>query len=297
MVESPIQTIDWQALRDAEGPGVDVHRIVGHKANLPHDHLFHEIVYVEAGSALHRTAGEDRKLRPGDVIVLRPQVWHFYAQPRDLTIINCLIDGKLIHRFGSLLAQVSTAFELFSRRPIHPRDEPPVVLHATPAAGKAILDRLDLMMHERRERRDGWRAAVTVHLMEVLIATARLALPQEQSAQTTTPATRAEQAVFDAVAYVEAHFDETIQLRDVARRVHLSEGHLSRSFSRRMGMGLIEFVHRLRAEEACRLLRSTQDSIADIAGAVGYDEVAYFSRCFRSQIGVSPRAYRNARPR
>jgi AraC-like DNA-binding protein len=59
-------------------------------------------------------------------------------------------------------------------------------------------------------------------------------------------------------------------------------------------MGIVEFVHRTRAEEACRLLRMTEDPVGRIASRVGYDEIAYFSRCFRGQIGQSPRAYRRA---
>jgi AraC-like DNA-binding protein len=57
----------------------------------------------------------------------------------------------------------------------------------------------------------------------------------------------------------------------------------------------VQFVHHIRAEEACRLLRFTNEPVTAIAGKVGYDEIAYFSRCFRAQIGRSPRQYRQAR--
>jgi len=48
----------------------------------------------------------------------------------------------------------------------------------------------------------------------------------------------------------------------------------------------------VRMEEACRLLRQTGRSITDVAGQVGYNEIAYFSRRFRSEVGLSPRQYR-----
>lgn len=61
-----------------------------------------------------------------------------------------------------------------------------------------------------------------------------------------------------------------------------------------MGLGLIEYVNTLRIEEACRLLGTRDWSITQIAGEVGYDEIAYFSRCFRKKTGKSASAYRNS---
>jgi len=106
------------------------------------------------------------------------------------------------------------------------------------------------------------------------------------------PANRADQAVLKAVDHLQRHFAEPLTLTQLARHVHISPAHLSRSFSKRVGMGPVRFVHRLRAEQACRLLCFTSMQVGEIAGRVGYSELAYFSRCFRRQIGVSPREYR-----
>jgi len=83
-----------------------------------------------------------------------------------------------------------------------------------------------------------------------------------------------------------------MELESLANRVHLSPSYLSRSFSKKMAMGIIQYVHHLRIEEACRLLRFTEKPVARIAGLVGYEEVAYFNRRFKEQLGQSPRDYR-----
>ena len=49
---------------------------------------------------------------------------------------------------------------------------------------------------------------------------------------------------------------------------------------------------RLRVAEACRLLRSSNETVERIAGMVGYAETAYFANMFRDEMGVSPGAYR-----
>jgi AraC-like DNA-binding protein len=55
---------------------------------------------------------------------------------------------------------------------------------------------------------------------------------------------------------------------------------------------LTEYVKRLRMARARELLLTTDRSIADIAGEVGYPDQFYFSRQFRAVAGSSPRHFR-----
>ncbi len=97
--------------------------------------------------------------------------------------------------------------------------------------------------------------AVTANLLEVLLLTARLSR-QEYREEPVRLADHTAQAVLDTVSHLETHFHQPVRLAVLAERVHLSPGHLSRAFSRRMGMGPVQFVAHLRGEEACRLLRN-----------------------------------------
>ncbi|MFW6060235.1 MAG: helix-turn-helix domain-containing protein [Phycisphaeraceae bacterium] len=294
MADRPIHTLTADRLdpRHRE-TGVSVHRIANHRNTSPHDHLFHEIVYIEAGTAEHETAGGRQRLRGGDLIVLRPQVWHAYHHARGLTLINCLFDGRLTRRFADVLRAVPGSFDLFQRRSAQPRRDPPAVLRCGPEQRAALAQRLESMMAESSQATPGWELAVTVGLLDVLLITARL-WAQQWAPSTVTLPPRTEQAVQETVAHLESHYTEPIDLSALAQRVHLSRGHLSRSFAQRMGMGVVEFAHRLRIEQACRRLRLTDDPVGQIATDLGYHEIAYFTRCFRKHLGQSPRAYRRA---
>lgn len=296
--DAPMHTVAWRHLRGAADAGVMVARVTNHPDTGPHDHVFHELALVESGTAVHRAADGLRTLRPGDLIVLRPLVWHAYDDTRSLGLVNCLIDSTLMQRVAPLLMRFDSAFDLLQKRSPQPSDSPPLILHASPAERAVLRAGLNQMLAEQTERRSGWQAAATAGLLDVLIAVLRL----HDGAEAPAPAAdempslsgRAEQAVIETASYLESHFTQPASLASLARRVGLSGGHLSRSFSRQMGMGIVAYLHRLRAEEACRLLRCTDAPISRIAARVGYDELAYFSRCFRSQIGQSPRAYRRA---
>lgn len=47
-------------------------------------------------------------------------------------------------------------------------------------------------------------------------------------------------------------------------------------------------INHLRIEEAKRLLLSTNATISEVASAVGYDNISYFSTVFRKICGMSP---------
>jgi len=264
-----------------------------HENNIPrHDHLFYELVYIEAGSARHVTTDGNRPLRPGDLIVIRPGVWHAYHRATELRIINCLIQPQMFYRLASFLDDLGGTFELF-RRPASADEAPTVIAAAGTSEGAMINQRLSGMIDEQQRRADGYESANIAALHEVLVATARL-YESQCGPFTPVPASRADQAVLRAVDYLQRHYHTAVSLDDLAKRVHISSAHLSRSFTRRVGMGVVQFVHRLRAEEACRLLTMTGLQISQIAARVGYEEVAYFSRCFKQHVGQSPRQYRKA---
>lgn len=56
----------------------------------------------------------------------------------------------------------------------------------------------------------------------------------------------------------------------------------------------INFIRNIRIEEACRLLRETDLTIAEVGYKVGFRTAAYFSTSFKSKTGKSPNEYRSA---
>lgn len=294
--ESAHRTLLWQTMRGPTSAGATVQFIAGHSDMEPHDHLFHEIVFIAAGSAEHDSAGGARLLRAGDIVVLRPLVWHAYRRTRNCDLYNCLIDSSLMQKIVPVLKDMETASELFQRRAAIGSAGGPSVLHAGPTQMEMAIQRLRGVISEQTDQAYGWEAACAAGVLELLVQVARLARKgaAEKTFSSAEPsdAGLALHAVFDTAAYLERHFARNFSLEVLARRAHLSPPYLSRLFARRMGIGLVQYMHRIRLEEACRLLRYTDAPITRIAAQVGYDEIAYFSRCFRAQLAASPREYR-----
>ncbi|NLG26160.1 MAG: helix-turn-helix transcriptional regulator [Clostridiales bacterium] len=94
--------------------------------------------------------------------------------------------------------------------------------------------------------------------------------------------------------YVGEHFrDSSISLYSVALQFGLTESYLSTLFKDKLGENFSVRIERLRIEEANRLLKTTDESIAAIAERVGYVSANTFRRAFRRVRGFSPSSYRN----
>lgn len=92
--------------------------------------------------------------------------------------------------------------------------------------------------------------------------------------------------------YIRAHCCESLYLEDVAKAAYLSPGYLSRIFKHNTGFSFKEYVHKLRIEEAQRLICTTDMKYYEVAEKVGYKNYKYFSSYFSKITGCSAKEYR-----
>jgi two-component system response regulator YesN len=92
--------------------------------------------------------------------------------------------------------------------------------------------------------------------------------------------------------YLHTHFREKINIQDVARAVYLSPCHLSKVFKQELGCTIMEFLTKIRIEEAKRMLRDPQYSVIQVANALGFKDPGYFTKVFKRSEGITPSQYR-----
>lgn len=81
---------------------------------------------------------------------------------------------------------------------------------------------------------------------------------------------------------------------ELARELGISRSHFDREFSRQVGVAPKRFLLSCRMAAARRLLESTDLRVGEIAGQLGYNDIYFFSRQFKSFFGLSPMGYRNS---
>lgn len=95
----------------------------------------------------------------------------------------------------------------------------------------------------------------------------------------------------NVITYMETHYNENITLGRVADLSGVSREHMSRLFKKNTGVTYIEFLTRIRVENAGNLLLHTNNSITDICFMTGFKDPNYFSKVFKRISGKSPAAY------
>ena len=78
----------------------------------------------------------------------------------------------------------------------------------------------------------------------------------------------------------------------VSQQIYISPYYLSHLFKEELGITFLEYLTRIRMEEAKKLLMDRSMTILDISAQVGYDDPSYFSKVFKKNMGVSPNQYR-----
>ena len=79
----------------------------------------------------------------------------------------------------------------------------------------------------------------------------------------------------------------------IADKLYLSRSQLNRKVLSITGANTTSYILRIRLNKAKSLLVSTQKSISDIALECGFNDLSYFSRAFKHEIGDSPKVYRS----
>ena len=95
-----------------------------------------------------------------------------------------------------------------------------------------------------------------------------------------------------AIDYIHAHYEEPITLTEIAKASHLSPSRLAHVFKEQMGITLIDYVTGVRIERAKELLLGTDQSCTEICFQAGYTNHSYFTRTFKSLVGMTPRQFR-----
>ena len=97
--------------------------------------------------------------------------------------------------------------------------------------------------------------------------------------------------VIAAKRYIAENCRKPISLNSAAKDLAVSAGHLSSVFKRRTNSGFVEYVTRVKIDEAKNLLLSGQYKIYEISDMIGYEDNGYFIKTFHKVTGMTPKEF------
>jgi AraC family transcriptional regulator, arabinose operon regulatory protein len=229
------------------------------------------LTYTLNGRGLYRGSGPNLFVRPGDIVLLGPDVPHDYSVP----------EGGY---WEFLWAHFQPRLEWFEWWNPLLGGEGPGLSHLETFGARERARRAFLRLRaDSLAPGDLSRELALNGLEEVLL----LAVREGAGGRPVDPRVR---KVLDLISSdLAADYD----VPGLAREVALSPSRLSHLFKEEVGEPVMGAVIRLRLNQAARLLEHTVDDVGAIAREVGFGSPYYFSRQFRRHFGMSPRQYRS----
>lgn len=99
-------------------------------------------------------------------------------------------------------------------------------------------------------------------------------------------------AIVQAVHYFHDHYAQVEGMEQLAEKLGLSKYHFLRLFRQYTGLTTVQYVTKIRMDQAVHLLRSTTWPVEQIAQEIGYAHSSYFCKVFRSTLGTTPHQFR-----
>ncbi len=99
--------------------------------------------------------------------------------------------------------------------------------------------------------------------------------------------------ILKAISFVNDSYRTDIRRDDVAGLAGMSSSHFSRMFRKVMGMSYQEYLNDRRITKAKNLLRTSDQSVTEIAAYLGFADTTGFGRIFKKLTGHTPSAYRS----
>lgn len=100
------------------------------------------------------------------------------------------------------------------------------------------------------------------------------------------------QRINEVMAYLGENYKRRLTGEIIEKELSYNFDYLNQQFRQHMHMSIFKMLQKIRMDESKILLQTTTDTVGAISDAVGYDDAAYFSRCFKKLTGYTPLEYR-----
>lgn len=249
-----------------------------------HDEL--EAVVVESGETTVSAGRRHFKLGPGQGFFINADVLH---AAQGVTGSHCRYHSIVFHP-RLIGGGIDSVFWQNYLRPLIGTGPRCVALDFSQPWHERALQCIEAAWQEGAADQPGYEFRVRTALSELVFLLWQH-LP-EQTATSSEKARRDSDRIKQMLRYVQENCAEALTVADIARSAMISESECLRCFKSTIGLSPIQYVKRYRVQKAAELLTATDERIAEIGAACGFQDTSYFTRSFREIKGMSPREYR-----
>ncbi len=245
-----------------------------------HIHNAIELLYVQEGSYSVSLNGETHSIGVGDLILICSGTIHYVVTGNESR--NSYYVVKVPPSFLISLSEREAGASYAMRFALH-RTESKCLWRKNELEGSEIQKILEKLILEDKHRGYAVDVSIRLKVIELLLAILR-----DEGAVASPVDNRAAELIYNVMSYVQTHYAEDIDERELAASHGMSYSYFSRSFKRITGLTFKNYLNRTRISKAEQYLFRNGGSISEAATACGYNSISYFISVYRTVTGKTP---------
>lgn len=248
-----------------------------------HNHNFIELAYIADGEIAHIVNDKKFLLHTGDYVFLNYGDIHQYKILSGDTadIINLCFIPRFIN---TLLTESTDLYECLEAYPISffkNMLKEPLSYHVFSDNDGKIRCLLDDMLSEYNSDDFQSKEIIRTDLTKLLILSLRTVTKDACAIK--------DELVMNVIQYIESNlFSSELSSNEISDKFRVSRQYISRRFKEITGMTFTSYVKKMKINHCCRLLCTSDYSVAEISEAVGYKDMKTFYHDFRRFTGTVP---------
>lgn len=249
----------------------------------PHRHDFYHIVWVINGRGHHVIDSVRYEVKPNTLFFMAPGQIHDFVLSEDAT-------GFTINFSPEFFALRQHSRQSLTDIPIYNFEKFNNALYLDEQRAHGLHAILDAIIEEYVAEQSGHEEVIWSYLRIFLMKVSRLAAPDamiDSSSRSLLLSRRFKSAL-------EKNFSTINQTAEYARLLKVTERALNEATRQAFGYTAAQLIRERVMLEAKRLLLHSEISVAEIADRLGFDDPAYFSRCFKKHTSRSPIEFRQS---
>ncbi len=251
-------------------------------------HHFFEIGVIVSGNGIHRIAGESIPCKTNDLYILPPNTPHRYyvADSEDPLVIRKLyfrpekwfrgdvaVAGNNRYCYGVFKDGDALAYAMLDSY-----------------MQEKLANIMDSIESELVDKEQEWQTVIQAYLTQFFVLVSRYI---NRSVKNIHKKSKDWKTVCSTIHIVEAEFSNCdLSLAAIAKRVYVSQSHLSRIFKTYTGQLFSEYIRRVRLNHAAELLKNDGLTVGNIVSQCGLRDISAFYGKFREMFGMTPQIYR-----
>jgi AraC-like DNA-binding protein len=251
-----------------------------------HSHLEYEIYYFHSGKCKLLIGDSIYDLTPGNLILMNGMTLHYPSIDNRYEYCRTVVHFDPAFASGlfqpPFLVPLLLPFERQTNR----------LISLQPGDRSRIEPLLEQLCELRQSEDPLSHDRLILCFQELLLLIYELS-NMPSYGQATPPTSVKHQNVQKLIAYIEEHYQDDIQLDDLAGYMHLNKHYIVKIFKETTGITLFHYLYQRRINQAKMLFTMKPNrSITEMAFEVGFKYVSHFSQTFKKYTGQSPDEYR-----